>query len=180
MSDFLPHAERAEVIRHYGQEYGIKHFVETGTNTGDTVEILINDFERITTIEIDPKLTEFARERFEGHSQINCVCADSGEFLTGFVPYLTEPVIYWLDGHFCGGEVRGEIDTPIRVELTAALKSPEGSVILIDDARLFEGMQDHTEEYQDYPPVEWIEQEALRAGFIFQIEDDIMRLIPHV
>jgi hypothetical protein len=180
MSDYLPHAERAEVIRQYAREYGIRHFIESGTNTGDTVAILLEEFDNIVTIEIDPELTEFARERFADHPKVNCVNADSGEFIADMVPYLTEPVIYWLDGHFCGGSVRPEIDTPIREELTAALHSPAGSVILIDDARLFGGMDGHTEEYKDYPAIDWIADLVYTCELAFSVEDDIMRIVPHV
>jgi hypothetical protein len=174
----LPHAERAEVIRSYARKYEIKHFIETGTNTGDTVAILLDEFDSIVTIEIDPDLTEFARERFGDHLKVNCVNADSGEFIRDMVPYLTEPVIYWLDGHFCGGAVHPEIDTPIREELIAALQSPPGSVILIDDARLFGSMEEHTEEYKDYPEINWVCYQAVQAGYEWLIEDDIIRITP--
>lgn len=178
MSNYLPHAERAEVIRTYARKYGIKCFIETGTNTGDTVAILLDEFDQIVTIEIDTDLTEEARQRFEGVYKVDCVNADSGEFLRLLVPTLTEPAIYWLDGHYCGGAVHPEIDTPIREELAAVLQSPPGSVILIDDARLFGSMEEHTEEYKDYPEINWVCHQAVQAGYEWLVEDDIIRITP--
>lgn len=179
MTEPLSHLERVGVIRSYAKQYGIRNFVESGTAEGFTISHLLEDFDWLTTIEIDEGLCKAARERFREHSKVCCVNADSGQFLKSLVPYMSRPTLFWLDGHFCGGPGRGEIDTPIREELDAVVHAPRGSVILVDDARLFEGMDNHTEEFADYPHWEEVQGWALRNQFNFIIEDDVMRLTPY-
>ena len=180
MTEPLSHFERVGVIRSYAKQYGIRNFVESGTAEGFTISHLIDDFDWLTTIEIDKGLCEAARERFKEHSKVCCVNADSGEFLKSLVPYMSKPTLFWLDGHYCGGSGRGEIDTPIVEELESVLSAPEGSVILIDDARLFKGGEDHTEEFKDYPSLDYIQYRSSLGGYDTLVFDDIMRLTPHV
>jgi hypothetical protein len=54
-------------------------------------------------------------------------------------------VLYWLDGHHSAGNTgRGAKDTPIREELDAVFaRGHPGDVILIDDARCFDGTRDY-------------------------------------
>jgi hypothetical protein len=176
MVTYLPANERVEIIRSYARQYNTRVFIETGTSIGDTVAALVNEFDVLNTIEIDPGLYRDARSRFARYAHVNCLLGDSGIWLCDLVPYLVDPVLFWLDGHYCGGPGRGEIDTPIRTELIWALQAPPGSVILIDDARLFEGMSEHTEEFKDYPSIHWVEAVAAECNYNLLIQDDIMRL----
>lgn len=178
MTEPLPHIERVKVIRSYAEEFGLRNFVETGTAEGFTMANLIDDFDWLTTVEIDKGLCLAARERFKDHAKVCCVNADSGQFLKSLVPYMVKPTLFWLDGHYCGGPGRGDVDTPIASELCAVLQAPRGSVILIDDARLFDGMEDHTEEFSDYPHWQWVERMADICDYACIIEDDIFRLTP--
>lgn len=173
---YLPANERVEIIRSYARQYNTRVFIETGTSVGDTTAALIDEFDVLNTIEIDEGLWKAARERFAPHPHVNCLLGDSGTWLPDLVPYLPEPTLFWLDGHFCGGPGRGVIDTPIRTELIWALQAPPGSVILIDDARLFEGMSEHTEEFKDYPSVAWVKAVAAESDYNVLIQDDIFRL----
>jgi hypothetical protein len=52
--------------------------------------------------------------------------------------------LFWLDGHFCGGvSAHGDKGTPILEELNLILSHRvKEHVILIDDARLFNGTFD--------------------------------------
>lgn len=172
---YLPAEQRREIIRQYGRDCGIRTFVETGTADGETVATVFTDFDLIYTIELDEYLHFQAIARFVDLPKVHCLLGDSGVILPHVVAELTEPALFWLDGHYCGG-ARGDIDTPIVAELEAALKAPAGSVILIDDARLFGGGKEHTEEFFDYPDVSWVAQTAGNHGFSFELKDDIMRL----
>lgn len=175
---YLPAEERREIIRQYAKSLDIKTFIETGTADGGTVAALLDTFETIITIELDDYLFTKALTRFAINKNVVCVNGDSGQWLTEFMKIKPiEPIIFWLDGHYCGG-ARGDIDTPIRAELLAAVKAPAGSVILIDDARLFGEMPEHTEEFKDYPTITWVQQIAKAHGFNWELQDDIMRLTP--
>lgn len=172
---FLPAAERVEIIRKYQQEYRTKWFLETGTAFGDTTAALLDEFETLITIELDPALHAQAVERFKPYRHVACMQGDSGQLLRRML--INETTLFWLDGHYCGG-ARGSIDTPIREELEGAVLAPHGSVILIDDARLFGGMSHHTEEFADYPDLEWVAEYCVDHGYIVQVADDIIRCVP--
>jgi hypothetical protein len=175
---FLPAEERVKIIRDYAARYRIHKFIESGTSVGFTTDAVRDVFEQIYTIELDEKTYWAAVERFKNDKNVTCLIGDSGNLLHALVPSLNEPLLFWLDGHYCGGESRGEIDTPIVKELEAAVQAPRGSVILIDDARLFGGMPEHTEEFKDYPHVDWIFDLAFEWDFDWKLEDDIIRLTP--
>ncbi len=64
---------------------------------------------------------------------------NSAEKLREILADLSEPALFWLDGHYSGGDTaRGTLDTPILQELDLILQQPDpGHVLLIDDARCF-------------------------------------------
>ena len=84
-----------------------------------------------------------------------------------------EPCLFWLDAHYSAGPTaKGEIETPISVELDAALKhSVKEHVVLIDDARCFDGSH-------DYPAMFEIESAIFkfRPDLQFECRDDIIRI----
>lgn len=172
---YLPAEQRREIIRQYGRDCNLKTFVETGTADGETVATIFADFDLIYTIELDEYLHMQALARFVDLPKVHCLQGDSGLVLPQVVAQLTEPALFWLDGHYCGG-ARGDIDTPIRAELEAAMQAPAESVILIDDARLFGGGAEHTEEFKDYPDISWIEQVAGDDARHVDVRDDIIRI----
>lgn len=181
MDLFLSPAERVAVIKGYAQRYGLTRFIETGTSSGETTNAVLPHFESIWTIELDLLLWKRAVGRFAEEAHVNCAHGDSGEILPSIVNNLRSPVIFWLDGHYCGpGSAHGDLDTPIVAELEAAVKAPQGSVILIDDARVFgEGAEHHLEpHYRDYPTLTWVENFAHEYGFDYELKDDIVRLTP--
>lgn len=177
---YLPAEERREIIRQYGKDYDIGVFVETGTADGETVAFLLKDFGSLYTIELDESLYRAAVNRFYDFRKVVCLHGDSGAILPSVIEDIRAfdlPALFWLDGHYCGG-ARGDIDTPIRAELDAAFKAPEGSVILIDDARLFDGGPEHTKEFADYPSLQWVKDRGMESGFDYVLKDDIIRLTP--
>jgi hypothetical protein len=106
------------------------------------------------------------------------VHGDSGQLIPQIVHQLTAPTLFWLDGHYCGGARAPDTDTPVETELEYCTAAPKGSVILVDDARLFGGGPEHTEEFKDYPDLTWVEELALKRGFDYKLANDIIRLTP--
>ena len=98
---------------------------------------------------------------------------DSGEVLRGLLPRIDRPALFWLDGHFSDADTaRSALITPIRTELDHILAHPlaRRHVILIDDARLFNGED-------DYPTLESLNAVLARAGFpACRVQDDIIRI----
>jgi len=83
--------------------------------------------------------------------------------------------LFWLDGHYSGGDTaRGDSDTPVNEELRAIFQ-PGGPahIVLIDDARCFGT-------HPAYPTVEHIKQlvQKLRPGWRVEVAGDSIRIFP--
>jgi hypothetical protein len=186
MSDlYMPIEGRRAVIIDYAREYNISIFVETGTADACTTQAMVPYFAKLYTIEIDVQLWMAACDMFMGEDKVHTLLGDSADVLPGLMPKLTGPTIFWLDGHYCGGATRGSLDSPVESELETVLaQAPEGSVILVDDARLFGGMEaeggDNGENYTGYPHINYVAYLAASHNRNYLVQDDIIRVTPHV
>lgn len=175
---FLPPSDRRKILRQYGEMYALSIFVETGTSVGDTPYELYEDFEVLYTIEVGKEIYEAARNRFRSMPKIICLHGDSGVLLSRVVGEIgNTPALFWLDGHYSGG-ARADKDTPIMEELDTIFGSGVEHVVLIDDARLFEGMSHYGE--HDWPHVNEVRAVAEGNGYDFECKDDIIRLTPRL
>lgn len=170
-----PHIVKQKTLRAYAQRFKLRVLVETGTFLGDMVEALRRDFTRIYSIELDPRLCARARKRFAAYPQITIIEGDSGVELAHIVDELSEPALFWLDGHYSAGNTaRGSTESPIWDELQHILGSQiQGHVILIDDARCF-GRD------PGYPTFDEI-QRYVASGWPLArliVIDDIIRIVP--
>ncbi len=134
-----PHVKQRLVLEQV-KSFRPSTFVETGTYRGDTIAVVRKHVARSVSIELDETLCALARRRFRRHSDVEILWGDSGTLMASVVEGLVEPAAFWLDGHYSGGVTadRGG-DAPILSELEAVLASPTSHLILIDDARLFDG-----------------------------------------
>lgn len=140
-----PHRAKRKAVREYAHKYGTRILVETGTRYGDMIHAMLPYFDRLISIELGEDLFETAQQRFAREPKVELLLGDSAQKLPELLPTLSEPVLFWLDGHYSGGDTaKGNQATPISEELSAILKrahdDPQGvgrSVILIDDARCF-------------------------------------------
>lgn len=169
-----PYAFKQQTVRSYGERFGIRSFVETGTCLGDMVDAVKTRFTRIYSIELDNALFERAKLRFSPYGHITILQGDSGRLLPDILRELREPCLFWLDAHYSGGfTARGELDTPILVELESILRHEvRGHVILIDDARDFTGER-------DYPTIDEVRRFVLARWpqAAFSVEHDMMRIV---
>ena len=139
-----PHIVKQQLLNHYQQQYQLKMLIETGTYLGDMVDAQKERFERIVSIELSPDLARLAQRRFQGQSHIHILVGDSATVLMQLTPTLTEPALFWLDGHYSGGiTAKGSTVCPIFGELNAIFNHNQHHIILIDDARLFVGEDDY-------------------------------------
>lgn len=168
-----PHMIKQKIIRNYRRKFHCAVLIETGTYLGDMVYAMRKDFKEIHSIELDGELFKKAKARFENYSHIHLYNGNSGEVLQTILCGLHQPCLFWLDAHYSAGiTARGESDTPIEEELKYILghECAESSVILIDDARSFNGRN-------DYPLIDTIEIKVKQAGNrSFRVEDDIIRI----
>lgn len=170
-----PHIVKQRVLREYSKRYGLRIMVETGTCYGDMVEAMKSNFDRIYSIELSKDLFEHGMKRFKGAKNIQLIHGDSGTELGRIVNEMSQSALFWLDGHYSGGETaKGPKDTPIYEELHHILNAQDrGHVIIIDDARCF-GTN------PAYPSIEelihFIKSKRPNVGIV--IQDDIIRIVP--
>ncbi|MHC4867501.1 MAG: hypothetical protein ACYTEX_25795, partial [Planctomycetota bacterium] len=111
------------------RQWGIKSFVETGTAYGDTAELAAMMFDEVRTCEIDPQLVAHSRDRLKDYPNVQVTQEYSFEFLSRVKHELPRPIMYWLDGHWCGGPVKPAKECPLLDELQA-IGAP--AVVLMD------------------------------------------------
>ena len=169
-----PHIVKQMAIEEYQKKFDLKILVETGTYLGDMVEAQRTRFEKTYSIELSKKLFQRATKRFKSYSHITILNGDSGIVLNKLLPGIDKPALFWLDGHYSEGiTAKGTKECPVVEELEAIFKSDFYHIILIDDARLFNGTR-------DYPTLDEIKQifEKNNRVYSLTIKDDIIRLIP--
>ncbi|MGV1098500.1 hypothetical protein ACUUL3_03710 [Thiovibrio sp. JS02] len=134
-----PHLVKQNNLIECAQRHGLKILVESGTFYGDMVEAMKGAFDRVYSIELSEPLFKKAKERFRSQKHVEIIHGDSGKELAKLLPLLNKPALFWLDGHYSGGETAlGEKETPIFEELRTILAMENlHHAIIIDDARLF-------------------------------------------
>jgi len=169
-----PHIVKQMAIEEYLRKFHTEILVETGTYLGDMVEAQRNHFKKIYSIELSEKLYNKAQKRFNDHLHIKILHGDSGAVLNKLMTVIEKPALFWLDGHYSGGiTAKGKKECPVPEELETILKSPLQHIILIDDARLFNGTH-------DYPTIGQIDEiiKVNNRQYSIEIKDDIIRLTP--
>lgn len=104
---------------------------------GGGARTLAEIFDAVVTIELSQDLHRAAAETLADLPNVGLVQGDSRAEL---VPLAAEriPTLYWLDGHWSGGETAGAgHECPVLGELAAIGSGHPDDCILIDDARLF-------------------------------------------
>jgi hypothetical protein len=171
----MPHRVKQIAIEEYQSKFGLKTLVETGTYMGDMIYAMRNRFAKIYSIELGYELWAQAVKRFEKYQHINILNGDSGEKIQVVVNELKEPALFWLDGHYSEGvTAKGNLHTPIVAELKAVLvDGPNKHIILIDDARCFNGEN-------DYPTLDELTRlvHQLNPNYEIHLQDDIICITP--
>lgn len=136
-------------VRALVRDFGLQHFVETGTGIGESVAFVQGmDFRTIWSCDIEQTQIDRALSAFpdlRGDPRINLIAARSTELLATLPRFpRDEPILFWLDAHFPGtyhGQRKWADETdpgtriPLEQELALIRKHrPENrDVILIDD-----------------------------------------------
>ena len=187
-STFISHVRipsyetKRAILIEYKERYGLNTLVETGTFFGDTVEFSKHTFTKVISIELSEDLAKNAKKRFEQDKNVTIIHGDSGQLLKDIIKNESSPILFWLDGHYSSefyvGDIfiktaRTNVDTPIVEELKAILSSKLNHVILIDDARLFIGLN-------DYPSIYQVKRLVKKSGKKYNVVvvQDIIRLTP--
>jgi len=152
-----PHLLKQMTVAEYGRRYNLRCLVETGTYYGEMVAALCQQFDRVYSIELDPKLAAYSRQRFKNYPQVKILEGDSGTLVPQVVAQLDRPAVFWLDAGYYGVDLaKGDLSR-LLAELRAILSSPvREHVVLMDDARMFVGTDSKLSASQ---LVAWIERE---------------------
>jgi hypothetical protein len=168
-----PHTLKRQVLGEYAKRHGTKILVETGTYEGEMVEAMRRHFDKVISIELSPEHYKRAADRFAAYDNVEIVFGDSALMLPDVLIDIAEPALFWLDGHYSAGNTaKGDKETPILGELDAILRHAiKGHVILVDDARCFDGTA-------DYPTLQQLESylRERRPSASFEVRDDIIRI----
>ena len=167
-----PPAVKHATIIEYAKRFRAGVLIETGTCFGDTIAATKWYFKKVYSIELSAVLHEKAKQRFSGDPKVSLLLGNSSSVLQSVLGEIETKPLFWLDAHYSGeGTARGVIDTPIVQEIDIILSHCADSIVLIDDARMFNGKD-------SYPTLpELRTQIASRApGWTMEIKHDIIRL----
>jgi hypothetical protein len=163
-----PHLLKQKLIRDYAEANEISILVETGTYLGDMVFAMHEYFKEIYSVELSPIFYQKAIRRFKKFENVKILQGDSGKILQILVQQLKAPALFWLDGHYSGGQTaKGDKECPIYEELDHIFSSHFNHTIIIDDARLFVGTN-------DYPTVDELRKfvRMHRSSADFELKND--------
>ena len=130
-----PHLLKQKVVREYGEKFGLKILVETGTYYGEMVAAMKRRFGRIYSIEFVPALAERAQRKFAGDAHIRVFCGDSRVVMPEVLTLLKGPALFWLDAGYYGWIGKQGDQQRLSAELEMILSHPLQHIILLDDAR---------------------------------------------
>jgi len=160
-------------IQELQKEFHCHTFIETGTYKGDMINALKSHFIKLISVELSPLYYGRALKRFKNNKTVELHFGDSGILMPKIIERLESVSLFWLDGHFSSGETaKGEKDCPIYGELNAIFDSPFNHILLIDDARYFDGTN-------DYPTISDLKTfiEKKKPGSYFEHKDDLITVV---
>ncbi|MGZ5086492.1 MAG: glycosyltransferase family 2 protein, partial [Usitatibacter sp.] len=158
-------------------------FVETGTYKGDTAAAAAARIARVVTVEFSEPLWLEATQRFAGQPRVEVLQGNSPEVLARVRPTLAgTPTLFWLDAHWCVAEdTSGDhSQCPLLEEIAAIGALDDGSVILIDDARLFLAPPPEPHDVTHWPTFDRIVRalHALSARHELMVVNDVIVFYP--
>jgi hypothetical protein len=169
-----PHLLKQRTVREYGERYGLRTLVETGTYYGEMVAAMKSRFDRIYSIESDAELASRAAQKFARHPNIQILQGDSQRVLPELLKTLAQPALFWLDaGYYGWAGTQGDTQR-LSTELEAILLHPvNGHIILMDDARGLDGRNGAltVEELRQRVELEFPDR-------VVDVQDDILRITP--
>lgn len=115
-------------------------FIETGTYEGRTISKFKDMYKTYHTIEIVESFYNKTKNKHRDSKNVHFHLGNSPIVLKELIKDITEPVTFWLDAHYQGGQQPGDTLAPIKSELEV-IKSHDINthMIMIDDVRLFRG-----------------------------------------
>ena len=134
-----PHCVKQANLRRLARQLEVLTLVETGTFRADMMCAMRNSFAELYSIELSEQLYEYSKTRCKTFGNIHLLHGDSAVQLPLICGKLQGRALFWLDGHYSGGDTAlGDVVSPIIGELNAIRSFQQiEPIIVIDDARLF-------------------------------------------
>lgn len=169
-----PHAIKQARIIEYAKKFNINVLVETGTFRGEMVEAQRRNFKKIYSIELSHEFYLAAVNKFKRFNHIHLIEGDSSEMLKEVILQINKPCLFWLDGHYSGGDTaKGKLNCPIYGELDTVFTKSFDHVLVIDDANDFNGKH-------DYPKIEELFTYVIskKPNYKMEVRDNIISFYP--
>lgn len=121
------------VVAKLRREFRINYFFETGTAKGDATELAAIMFDKVFTCDIDPEAIHVTSLRLADYDNVQIKYMPSPDFIRLVKRQLDQPIMWWLDAHWCGGPIKPQKECPLLEELEAIGSLNGHSVLLVDD-----------------------------------------------
>ena len=156
-------------------------FVETGTYEGKTSRWAASQFDSVHTIERSEIVYNKFGPALDVFPNLKRHLADSRVVLPKIITQFGNNTgIFWLDGHWSGGDTAGANDECPLLDELACLATRTSDIILIDDARLYLCAPPKPHNPAQWPTVDQIIgaiPNFAQTRFL-QIIDDVIFIIP--
>jgi len=170
-----------EITLELAELNGSVAFVETGTYAGATTRWAAGHFGRVDTIERAEIFYDAYAPELRKLAGVTAHLGDSRRLLPEILRDLgDQTTVFWLDGHWSGGQTAGEGDEcPLLGEL-ACLSHRYEDIILIDDARLFLCAPPEPLEPAQWPTLPEVLAALPDSGrrHFVQVVDDVIFAVP--
>jgi hypothetical protein len=135
------------------------------------VAVIKDMYSSVISIEVDETLYKMACLRFSADKNVRIVHGDCAQELPTILAALHEPAVFWLDGHYSGGETgKGEVEDPILISLNQITSLPaQEHVMFIDDARTFDGCEGRPDISDIFNSIK-----KINSRYILRVQDDII------
>lgn len=166
-----PHLLKQKTVREYGEKFGLKTLVETGTYYGEMVAAMKHRFDQIYSIEYVPELADRAAKKFASYPHIRIFSGDSRVRMPEVLALINRPALFWLDAGYYGWVGRRSDEQRLSAELDMILSHRYPHIVLLDDARGLTGMD-------GIPSVSEVKQhiETKFPTRVVAVEHDILRV----
>ena len=155
--------------------------IETGTHVGNSTRQLSSKFQLVETIESSAELFEKAQKLSVERKNIRFHLGESSQTLSRILQNHTEPIFFWLDAHYSGGNTSGLMaPCPLLQELgvLADWNLVQDSIICVDDARLFGAPHDLAPQMEGWPSTFEVLMQIDSMNLSSFIMDDVIVAIP--
>lgn len=132
-----------QTLENFKIEKKPKIFCETGSYLGENIQYVLdaNYFDKVHSIEISEKWYNYCKDKYNENEKVFLHLGNSADVIRNY-DFGDEPVLFYLDAHFSGGETGGsdiENGCPLLLELDSLCetrKKNTGDIVIIDDMRL--------------------------------------------